>query len=183
MMQWSALLNFAPLIVMLICAACTDLHSRRIPNWLTLTIAATGLMQSLTPMGTVAPYQAVLGLLAGLGLTIGLFILGALNGGDVKLLAGAGSWLGAGLLFQIFLATAIVGMIIVIGQCLWQRRLGQLLKNSVLIIVNLRHIRQVGVEHARTTGQSCRSVGKPLPYAVPVLVAALTVLSTGRGLI
>jgi prepilin peptidase CpaA len=182
-MTWHALLVFAPLLAMLTWAAAVDLRRRRIPNWLTLLIAATGLMQSLTAYPTISFGGALLGLLTGLGLTIVLFALGALGGGDVKLLAAAGSWIGPLLVFEVFLAAAIIGMVIVLAQCAWQRRLTMLFRNSVLVVVNLAHIREVGLEHAQATGASCRSVSKPLPYAVPVLLAVVALLLAGGKLI
>jgi prepilin peptidase CpaA len=178
-MNWNPLFIFAPLLAMLVCAAATDLHSRRIPNVLTLLIALTGLLQSFTPVATISPWQSIAGLLVGLALTIALFALGALGGGDVKLLAAAGAWIGPLAIFQVFLAAAIVGMLIVLTQCLLQGRLQTLLRNSLLLIVNLVHLRQLGLEHTQATGQSCRSVDKPLPYAVPVLIATITVLLLG----
>jgi hypothetical protein len=42
--------------------------------------------------------------------------------------------------------------------------------------VNLVHVRDVGLEHATATGKSSQSVDKPLPYAVPVLLAVATIL-------
>jgi len=180
-MTWHAVVTFAPLIAMLMWAAYEDLRRRRIPNWLTLTIALTGLMQSFTAYPTVRPWQSVCGLAAGLGLTIALFALGALGGGDVKLLAAAGAWTGAALVLYVFLATAVIGMVIVLSQSICQRRVRVLLRNSLLLVVNLLHVKQLGVEHTRATGQSCRSIDRPLPYAVPVLIATAAVLLFGRG--
>ena len=142
-----------------------------------------GLIQSATVYGTVTPPAAILGLLCGFGLGLALFVLGALGGGDVKLLAAAGAWLGAALVVQVFLAAAVVGLVIVLTQCAIQRRLPALFRNSALVVVNLVHLREVGLDHASATGQSCRSIDRPLPYAVPVLLATVLILATGRGVI
>ena len=181
-MAWYPLIMFAPLLAMLVWAAIGDLRHRRIPNSLTLAIAATGLMQTLTSCPTISPWQSITGLLVGLGLTIALFALGALGGGDVKLLAAAGTWVGPLLIFQVFLAAAVLGMLIVLIQSLYQGRLRVLLQNTLLLIINLVHIRELGVEHTQATGQSCRSVDKPLPYAVPVLIALVAMLLLGGHL-
>jgi hypothetical protein len=84
---------------------------------------------------------------------------------------------------QIFLGAAMIGLAIVLAQCAWRGRLRVLFANSLLLIVNLIHIRQIGAEHIRATGQSCRSVDRPLPYAVPVLIATLCLVLAGRGVI
>jgi prepilin peptidase CpaA len=172
---------FVPLIGLLTWAAALDLRSRRIPNWLVAAIATAGLMQSLTAGATVPPMQAAYGFFAGVGLTIALFALGALGGGDVKLLAASGTWLGAMGVLQVFLGAAIIGLALVLIQCAWRGRMRVLFRNSAVLIINLVHIRQVGLDHARATGQSCRSVDKPLPYAVPVLIATVCLVLAGWG--
>jgi hypothetical protein len=41
--------------------------------------------------------------------------------------------------------------------------------------MNLAHLRDFGLDHVATTGNECRSVNRPLPYAVPVLLASILV--------
>src|SRR5262249_47283506 len=85
-----------PMLGLLVWAAIQDFRARRIPNWLTLNLAAGGLLASLlSPHALAAPASSILGLLAGLGIALVLFSLGALGGGDVKLLAAIGAWVGA----------------------------------------------------------------------------------------
>lgn len=175
-MDWHRLIPFAPLLVLLTWAAAGDLRTRRIPNWLTLAIALTGLGQCLLDAGTVTAGQAGLGFLVGLGLPFLLFAIGALGGGDVKLLAGIGIWVGPLGALYVFAAAAVIGMVIVVVQALCTGKLLKLVRNSALVAVNVVHVRQVGVEHASDTGRSCRTVDKPLPYAVPALAATLFVL-------
>jgi prepilin peptidase CpaA len=175
-MPFHPLLNFAPLLAMLACAAAIDLRSRRIPNSLTLMIAMTGAMQSLLPAATVSPWQSFAGLLTGIALTFALFALRALGGGDVKLLAASGAWLGPAATFYVFLAAAVIGMLIVLVQCAAQRRLPALFRNSALLAVNLAHTPRLGLDHVQQTGSSTRTIDKPLPYAVPVLLATVLVL-------
>lgn len=173
---------FAPLIVMLLLAAIIDLRQRRIPNWLTAVLALTGLMQAWTAFATVTPLHAVLGLLVGGALTTALFVIGALGGGDVKLLAGTGAWLGPTGVFLVFIAEAVLGLAMVLIQAAHEGKLRLLFRNSAVVAINLVHIRQLGTEHVAETGASCRSISKPLPYAVPVLAAVL-LLIFGRGIL
>ena len=65
---------------------------------------------------------------------------------------------------------------IVLAQAAAAGRLRVLARNSAVVAVNLWHVRQVGVEHATETGRACRSVDRPLPFAVPVFAATLFVL-------
>ena len=168
-------IHLAPLLVMLIIAAVIDARQRRIPNWLTVAMMLCGLAQSFTAAHSVGPAAASLGLLAGLALMLGQFALGGLGGGDVKLLMGVGTWVGPLPLLMIFMAASVAGLIIVLAQACWQGRLAALFRNSSVIAVNLIHLREIGVEHVSATGASCRSIDKPLPYAVVVLIGTIAV--------
>ena len=182
-MHLHTLVIFAPLLTMLTAAAIGDWRRRRIPNALTAVLALTGLMQAFTPYATASPLSAIGGLLVGAALTTALFAIGALAGGDVKLLAAAGAWLGPVGVFEVFLAEAVIGMLLVLAQATYQRRMRLLCRNSALVIVNLAHIRELGAEHAAATGAGCRSIDRPLPYAVPVLIATVLMLLAGGRLI
>ena len=182
-MTWHVLVLFAPMVVMLALAAAIDIRSRRIPNALVATMALGGLLQSFTAGHTVPPLQSLLGLLVGGALLLPLFALRAIGGGDVKLLAASGAWLGVKLVFQVFLLETIIGAIIVLFTCARHGRLRLLWGNSMLLAANIAHVNQLGAEHAAATAEAHRSIDRPLPYAVPVLVATVIILSFGRGLL
>lgn len=177
-------LPFVPVLVLLGWAAVEDWRTGRIRNWLTLTLALSGLVQSLQLFGaarTVPPGTAVLGLLTGFGLTFLLFAIGALGGGDVKLLAGLGAWIGPGPVLAVFLAERVIGMLIVLAQAAAAGRIRVLFRNSAVIAVNLVHLRDLGTDHVTQVGRACRSVDRPLPFAVPTLAATLLVLYVAVG--
>jgi prepilin peptidase CpaA len=173
------LFSLFPLLFMLIWAAFEDLRCRRIRNWLTFSMILTGLCRPIIIGSPHSFGQASLGMFAGMALPLILFALGALGGGDVKLLAGVGAWLGPYPALEVFCLAAIFGMIIVLAQAIAHGRLRVLSRNSALLAMNLVHINEVGLEHATATGQASRSVDKPLPYAVPVLLAVAAVLIFG----
>jgi prepilin peptidase CpaA len=172
-------LALLPLLLILAAATAMDIHGRRIPNWLTLGLAAGGLAVSCGPWGAVDPLWSFLGLLTGFILLFFLFALGAVGGGDVKLLAAVGAWVGPAGVIAIFCVAAISGMFIVLGQALWQGRLGVLLRNALVLILNFIHVKQFGLEHVMATGQSSEGVEKPLPYAAPIFAATVLVLLMG----
>lgn len=177
-----ASLQFAPMLLLMACAAVIDWRERRIPNWLNGLLIVGGLAQSCVAAHTVTPGQSVLGLLAGASLPFVLFALGAAGAGDVKLMAGAGAWLGPWGALGLYVIEKVLGLLIVLTQAAWQGRTRLLLRNSAVVAVNLLYVRQVGVEHAAQTGRSCRSIDRPLPFAVPALAAAvLVVLHMGSG--
>jgi prepilin peptidase CpaA len=178
-MGTAQLLWIAPLITMLLWAAIVDFRTRRIRNWLTFSMILSGLIQSFFAGNQISPGQSALGFVVGAALPLPLFLLGAIGGGDVKLLAGIGAWLGAAMVFKVFCGEAIIGMMIVLAQATMQGRLKLLARNSAMLAVNLAHVNEVGLEHTTLTGQSCRSVDRPLPFAVPVLLALVGWLILG----
>ena len=167
-----------PMLGLLTWAAAVDVRERRIPNWLTFSLMLAGLGQSFTWARTVGPADAFLGLLTGFGLTFALFALGAVGGGDVKLLAGIGAWLGPLPVLIIFAAEAIIGMVIVLVQAGVRGRLTQLFRNSTVIAMSFAQAGEHGLENAAETGRACSgTTGRHLPYAVPVLLATLAVIA------
>lgn len=171
------LIPFVPLLAMLAWAAVADWRTRLIRNWLTVSLMLGGLMQSFGPAATVTPADAALGWLVGFALLFFPFAVGALGGGDVKLLAGIGAWVGPLAVFQIFCAEAVIGLIIVLAQAAAAGKLRQLFRNSAVLAVSLAHVGDLGVEHAEASGRQLRSVDRPLPYAVPTFAAVLVVLA------
>ena len=178
-MSTYALLMAAPVIALLAWAAVEDLRARRIPNWLTFSLVLAGITQSFTPYALVTPGMSILGFLLGFSLPFVLFVLNAVGGGDVKLLAGLGAWFGPVAILQIFVIEKVIGLVIVLAQATAQGRMRTLFRNSAVVAVTLAHVREVGLDHVRATGLSARSVDRPLPYAVPVLLAVAVLLTAG----
>ena len=177
--------NAAPLLAMLVVAAYVDWRSRRIPNWLTLSLLLAGLVRgafaATLGLNGFGLGDAVLGASAGLGISLPLFVLGARGAGDAKLYAAAGAWLGWRGVVALFAVEAVVGLVVVVGQCAAKGKLGELLRNTGVLTTTLLHVRRVGVEQAARNGQTFTSIDKKLPHAVPFLAAVLVVLAVGMG--
>src|SRR5215203_1405703 len=82
------------LAVTLITAISTDLTWSRIPNWLTFSAAATALAAHIWIGGTSGALFSLLGLGAGLGLFLILYVTGSVGAGDVKLMGTVGALVG-----------------------------------------------------------------------------------------
>ena len=173
-MNLSHLLPLVPLFALLVWAAVEDARVRRIRNWLTVSLVLTGFAHQGMHVGT-----AMGGLGVGFALTVGLFVLGAVGGGDVKLMAGVGAWVGPWGILGVFAVEAVIGMVVVLAQAAAAGRLRVLSRNSLLVAINLVHVRQVGLEHAKATGLSARTVDRPLPFAVPTGLAVLLLAAAG----
>jgi prepilin peptidase CpaA len=100
-----------PTIVMAISAvACiVDVRTRRIPNVLTFGAALGGLLIQITFYGVNGALAATGGWLVGTLLLLPFFALRGLGGGDVKLLAGLGAWLGPGETLWLAAYSALAG--------------------------------------------------------------------------
>ena len=81
--------------VLVALAACvTDLRSRKIPNMLTLGAAIAAFAYGAVSGGWPGLGWAVAGWAAGLAVFLPFFLLRGIGGGDVKLMAALGAWLG-----------------------------------------------------------------------------------------
>ena len=104
------------LAVLLVVAAIGDWRARTIPNWLTGAIAlmapawwyATGL--HLWPD---VPLQILIASIALLSFAA-IFAMGAMGGGDVKLIAALGLWFGLVRFVNLLMAMAIIGGVLTI---------------------------------------------------------------------
>lgn len=170
------LITLVPLLFLLAWAAANDFATRRIPNWLNFALILSGWIIAALGNGPVSFSHSLQG--AGLGFAVGfvLFVLGALRGGDVKLITGIGAWLGPILLIKILIVEKVVGLIIVLVQCGMTGKLRMLFRNSAVLAMNLSQVSEIGIKQIQEDGQTFRSIDRPLPYAVPILTAVLIVM-------
>ena len=94
----------------------TDLRARVIPNNITIPAILCGLFFHLCHSGLhQGSLFAVKGLVVGAALVIIPFLLGGMGGGDVKLLAALGAWLGAFGVLHVFFYGATIGALIALA--------------------------------------------------------------------
>ncbi len=154
-------------------AAClTDLRTRRIPNVLTFGAALCACVYHLATGGWPGLGSAAAGWAVGLLLFLPLFALRGMGGGDVKLLAALGAWLGPGLTVWLALFSAIAGGPIAIVVALSRGYLGRAFQNVWGLLMFWR---VAGIQpHPALT---LDSPGAPrLPYAVPIAAGLLVTL-------
>ena len=89
--------------------AAIDLWVRRVPNPLTLGIAALGLVLAATHGTGIGIGGALAGLGVGLLLMLPSYVIGATGGGDVKLLAAVSLFAGPPRLLDFLAITALMG--------------------------------------------------------------------------
>jgi prepilin peptidase CpaA len=122
-------------------AAATDLHSRIIPNWLVVAGLALGFGLNGYLYGWAGLWAAFLGFALALGLYVPLYLLRAMGGGDVKLMAAIGALAGPKDWFTIFVLASLLGGMFAIGLLFLRNSMGTTFHNIRHIITNLVRMR------------------------------------------
>jgi len=104
-------------------AAVLDLRFRRIPNWLTGSVCAAGLVLNAWYAGPNGLLLALAGGLLGLAILLPFYAIRAIGAGDVKLLAAIGMLIGPHTLVSVAVYGAIVGGLMSIAILLTRGRL------------------------------------------------------------
>src|SRR5690349_12616599 len=105
-------------------AALTDLYSRRIPNFLVVAGFIAGLAFNIWFAGWIGLAQSLMGFGLAILIYVPLFVLRAMGGGDVKLMAAAGALVGPRDWFTLFILASIAGGVIAMGMLLARNTLG-----------------------------------------------------------
>ena len=90
-------------------ASVEDLRRRQIPNWIPVAAILGGLAIGFYEHGMSGLGSSLAGMAAGFAVFLAFYALGAMGGGDVKLMAGFGAVLGWGLIWEASLWTAATG--------------------------------------------------------------------------
>ena len=155
-----------------ICAAVIDWRTRRVPNALTLGASAVGLAFAIADRGASGLGWSLGGWAVGLLVFLPLFALRALGGGDVKLLAAFGAWLGPERVLWVAVYGAIAGGVLAVPFLLWRRRVGATVANLSSLLL---HFRIMGLKpHPTVTLDNRESLR--MPYALPIALGALATL-------
>lgn len=154
-------------------AACvSDLRSRRIPNVLTLGAAAGACGYHVAAAGWPGWITALGGWVVGLLMFLPIFALRGIGGGDVKLIAALGAWLGPVPAVWLGLFTAVVGGPMAVIVALTQGYLRTALRNVWGL---LTFWRIAGLQPHPALNLD--SPGTPrLPYALPIAAGLVVTL-------
>ena len=96
-------------------AAIVDLRTRRVPNALTMGMAAAGIGLAVMRAGPLGLAVSLAGCVLGAVLMLPGHVLGGTGAGDVKLLAASGALLGPAPTFHAFVATVIAGGVLALA--------------------------------------------------------------------
>jgi len=158
-------------LVGLVCAAAwTDLRSRRIPNSITVSGAAAGLVLHVAYGGLSGAAQSLAGAALGLAIFLGLYAAGGMGAGDVKLFGAVGAFAGPQALVFVFIFTGLLGGIAGIGLALYRGRLQQTLERTREVFMNMGRMRWQQLQENAGSPNALR-----LPYGA--VIAGGTLLS------
>ena len=159
--------------VALVLVACIpDLRTRRIPNALTLGAAIVALAFHAATNGLAGLATSAGGWLLGAALFFPIFALRGMGGGDVKLLAAVGAWLGPAQVIWVALITSVAGGVLGLVVAAFHGYLGKAVSNLFVLLMQWRVSGIRPVEKVTLAG----SRGPRLAYAVPIAVGTMVTL-------
>jgi prepilin peptidase CpaA len=170
--MWGQILLLVPLGVILAIAAYTDIRERKVFNKLTYPAFLVGLL--IHPIATMSLAGLGWGLLAGLvALVIGLLILplGWIGGGDIKLLAVVGAFLGLQGLAQVFFYSVICGFALGMIMALFSGYLFEMFRRLFLFIRGL--IRMVIYRTRNVASPLEKDQRSHMPFAVAIFAGGI----------
>lgn len=157
--------------VVLVVAAVIDGYRLKVPNWVTFPLVISGWVYSVAAFGLPGLGWSLLGTVVGLALLLPLYCVGGMGAGDVKLLAGVGAWVWAGVTFWAFCASAVAGGLIAVAMVLlrgvWAKHQAQFwgILNEFVTIRDPNELATIAAER--------KSSMMLLPYGIPIAVGTI----------
>lgn len=165
--------QLAPVIVGVL-GCITDLTNRRIPNILTLSGAAGAFVFFVATAGWHGLAWSAGGWAVGLVMFLPLFLLGGLGGGDIKLVAALGAWVGPSNAAWLALYAAVAGGPLAVAVALSRGYLKRAFGNLWGL---LGYWRLAGVRpHPGLTLETAAATTPRLPYALPIAAGLVLTL-------
>jgi prepilin peptidase CpaA len=149
-----------------------DIRSSRIPNVLTASSIAIGLLLHLILGGWSQLAFSFVGGLIGGGLFLIFFLLGGMGAGDVKLMAAVGCLVGLGSLSRVLIATVLVGATLALLLAFYRGRLRETITNVAALAA---HYQENGLSrHDELSLENVLTLR--MPYAVPIAIGCMAAL-------
>ena len=159
-------------------AAATDIRSRRIPNWLTLSGVVAGLLLNTVLFGLPGLRNSLSGMGLGFAAYFVLYCLRAMGAGDLKLMAAVGAIIGPGHWVSVFMASALAGGVFALALIVWKGRMRETLWNSFFIAQELVHFRAPYKRHEHLSVRDPRALN--MPHGVAIAAGTMACLLFAR---
>jgi prepilin peptidase CpaA len=158
-----------PTLIAVVVATITDLHSRRIPNWLTFPFLLVGLGVSAWTGGLHGLEKSLAGLAVGLVFFGVLGLMGGMGMGDVKLCAAIGAWIGPSQMVIALVVTGIVGGVMALCWAGFSGFLGEMFSGTGDLLFGWKQ-RGYRVDPALSIDNPR---ARKLPYAPAIAIGAM----------
>ena len=169
------------LVLAVLVATVTDLRSRRIPNWLTVSTLVLGFVLNALiayPAPMEGVWLAAKGFAVAFALNLVMYMLHMTGAGDVKLLAAVGAMVGCSDFVGIFLLTALIGGVLAIVFILVKGRVRQTLWNVGYMVSELMSWRAPHLTREQLDVGSSKALR--LPGAVRICLGVVAFLVMAR---
>ena len=151
---------------LVILASVSDIATKTIPNWITLSGMATAVMVHTAMRGAEGCLFSLGGIAVGISLLLPVYVFGGIGAGDVKLLGAIGGIVGPRDVLGVFAIACLVGGLY--GVTVLLRHQG--LKKTFLVLLDRVHVRYKNAE------RSAADLSPPtLRYGPVLAVGALAV--------
>ena len=169
------------LLLAVFVATITDLRTRRIPNWLTVSTLVLGFALNALityPSPLEGLWMATKGFTFAFALNLLMYMLHMTGAGDVKLLAAVGAMVGCSDFVGIFMLTALIGGLLAIALMLVKGRVRQTLFNVGYMVSELLKWRAQHLTREQLDVGSAKALR--LPGAVRICLGVVTFLVMAR---
>lgn len=156
-------------------AGITDFRYRKIPNWLTYPAIPIAVLIHWIIAGGHAALLSLAGAAVGLGVLLPFVLLGALGGGDWKLMGGLGAFFEPRRLVPVLILTLMINGIMALALVLWKKRIGQTTRNVGRITGSLLKFRSPGADLSIDNPE-----GEKVPFGIAAAIATLLYVAAQR---
>jgi prepilin peptidase CpaA len=156
-------------------AGITDFRYRKIPNWLTYPAIPIAILLHWIIAGGHAALLSLAGAAVGLGVLLPFVLLGALGGGDWKLMGALGAFFEPRRLVPVLILTLMINGIMALVLVLWKKRIGQTARNMGRITAALFKFRAPGADLSIDNPE-----GEKVPFGIAAAIATLLYVAAQR---
>ncbi|MFU8803584.1 MAG: A24 family peptidase [Bradymonadaceae bacterium] len=168
---WGQILLLVPLGAILAVAAFTDARQRKVFNWLTYPAFVAGLILHTIVMGWSGLGAGLIAGVLALFLGILLLPLGWIGGGDIKLLAVVGAFLGLKGLGEVFFYSVLCGSVLGLMMALFTGYLWEMFRR---LFIFLRGLVRAAMYRTKNVAEPLEKDDRShIPFAVAIFAGGI----------